>query len=128
MGENFDLKITAQSLEKLRLKQITIDDFLAETFNGDEGKNYVQMCAALKAYHHQNGGAPEVLAFEIERLKFNPDTLTGSFGCKFKVSFFFGCDDLHIDKNDTISWQFKINAEARSMHFIGEEPWNSDGN
>jgi hypothetical protein len=128
MGENFDLKITAQSLEQIRLQQITIGNFLTEVFKGDEGKNYLQMCAALKAYHHQNGGAPEVLAFEIERLKFSPNTLTGSFDCKFKVSFFFGCDDLHIDKNDTISWRFEINAGACSIHLTGEEPWNSDGN
>jgi len=126
MGENFDLKIIAQSLEQLRLQQITTDDFLTEVFKANEGKNYLQMCTALKAYHHQNGGAPEVLAFEISRLKFNQDTLSGSFDCKFKVSFFFGCDDLHIDKNDTVNWQFKINAANYSIHFTGEEPWNSD--
>jgi len=126
MGETLNLKFNAQILEQLLAQQITFTDFLTEVFKGNEGKNYLQMCAALKAYHHQNGGAPEVLEFEITQPKFNPNTLSGSFNCKFKVSFFFGCDDLHIDKNDTINWQFEIDSHTPIMHLSGEEPWSSE--
>jgi hypothetical protein len=126
MSENLNLKFNAQILEQLLSQQITFMDFLTEVFKGNEGKNYLQMCTALKAYHHQNGGAPEVLEFEITQPQFNPNTLSGSFSCKFKVSFFFGCDDLHIDKNDTISWQFKIDSSACIIHLHGEEPWSSE--
>lgn len=126
MGENLDLKFNAQCLDRLLAQQITFADFLTEVFNANQGNNYLQMCAALKAYHHQNGGAPEVLEFEITQPKFNPGTLSGSFTCKFKVSFFFGCDDLHIDKNDTISWQLKIDKNINTLHLKGEEPWSSE--
>jgi hypothetical protein len=88
MGEKLDLKFNTQILERLLTKQLTFMDFLTEVFKDNEGKNYLQMCAALKAYHHQNGGAPEVLEFEITQPLFNHGTLSGSFNCKFKVSFF----------------------------------------
>ena len=126
MGENLDLKFSSQSLEQLLLQQISFVDFLKEVFKGNEGKNYWQMCAALKAYHHQNGGAPEVLEFEITQPVFNAGTLSGSFNSKFSISFFFGCDDLHINKNDTINWQFKIDSSSFTLHLTGEEPWSSD--
>lgn len=126
MGEKLDLKFNAQILKQLLAQQITFTDFLTEIFKGNEGKNYLQMCGALKAYHHQNGGAPEVLEFEITQPQFNPAALSGSFNCRFKVSFFFGCDDLHIDKNDIINWQLKIDGSANMMHLNGEEPWSSE--
>jgi hypothetical protein len=126
MGENLDLKFNAQYLEQLLSQQITFVDFLNNVFKGNEGNNYLQMCAALKAYHHQNGGAPEVLEFEITQAHFNPHTLSGNFICKFKVSFFFGCDDLHINKNDTINWQLKIDSNTGIIHLHGEEPWSSE--
>ncbi|OKS85592.1 hypothetical protein [Mucilaginibacter polytrichastri] len=128
MGEKLDLQFTPQSFGQLLLQHIPVEDFLTEVFKGDEGKNYQKMCSALKAYHHQNGGAPEVVAFETDGLKFDLATLSGSFVCKFKVSFFFGCDDLYIDKLDSISWQFKIDKAAHLIHFTGEEPWSIDGN
>jgi hypothetical protein len=126
MGENLYFKIDPQTFEQLLAQKTTFGEFLNEVFKGNEGKNYLQMCAALKAYHHQNGGAPEVLKFEITQPQFNPGTLAGSFNCKFKVSFFFGCDDLHIDKNDTINWQLKIDNNTHVMHLSGEEPWSSE--
>lgn len=123
MGESLNLKFDAQILEQLLARQIIFVNFLDEVFKGNDGNNYLQMCAALKAYHHQNGGAPEVLEFTITEPKFNAVTLSGSFNCKFKVSFFFGCDDLHIDKNDTINWQFNIDSNRHIIHLNGEEPW-----
>ncbi|WCT10862.1 hypothetical protein [Mucilaginibacter jinjuensis] len=126
MGEKLDLQFALQLLEQLQSQQISFTDFLNKVFNYNEGKNYLQMCAALKAYHHQNGGAPEVLEFEITQVSYNAGTLSGSFNCKFKVSFFFGCDDLHIDKNDTISWEFKIDDHSCTLHLTGEEPWSSE--
>ncbi|WP_183557062.1 hypothetical protein [Mucilaginibacter sp. SP1R1] len=126
MAKDFKSAVSADKLQEILSKEITIEQFLSDFFNEKGSKPYTDFCRALASYHDEEGGSPEVREFEIIRFGFDTDKLTGEFTCAFTVYFFFGCSGINSDKRDTITWKFKIDAEDLNIAFTGEEPWVSD--
>ena len=126
MRPKFTLPYFEEDLESLLNKDLTIEEFLDYLFNDEEDVSYTEMCGRLIGYHDTEGGAPEVTDFEILEAEFDDTTLTGSFDTEFTAHFNYGCDDYNKEKDDTITWDFKIDKENLVVEFTGEEPWRTD--
>lgn len=121
MAKDFDLPIDPQLLKQLSDSEVSMDRFLAIFFNNQQ--NHAGICQGLASYFYDDGGSPEVREFEIINALINTDSLTGSFKCIFKVYFFFTCSDVKNQKNENITWKFKIDKAGLTIAFIGEDPW-----
>lgn len=125
MAEKLELTTSQQNIAKLLAGSLNIDNFLNQLFQ--DPANHTAMCASLQEYHRNDGGSPEVHAFEIIRVAFNPDSLTGRFTCKFRVQYHYTCSDVRNDAGDTIVWDFKLDKENGMLYLTGEEPLVRDG-
>lgn len=121
MAKDFKLPVSVNELEKLVDSALPIAGFLSGFFAGDE--NNANLRQGLASYFYDNGGSPEVRDFELTDIRFNADSLTGSFKCLFTVYYFFTCSDIKNDKRENITWKFKIDKADLTIAFTGEEPW-----
>lgn len=126
MREKFSLPYYEDELKQLLKKEIDIETFLEKVFFDQEGITHSEMCGRLMSYHSDDGGAPDVSDYEIVDVKFNYDTLKGSFETEFQVYYFYGCSDLNNDEEDSIMWDFTINRDLKIVEFLGEEPWKRE--
>lgn len=124
MAEKLEFNCNHDSLQGLINSSTTIADFLKELFT--DPLKHLQMCSALQAYHRNDGGSPEVHAFDIENAVFNSDSLNGRFRCRFKVIYHYTCSDVHNTAGDTIDWTFKI--ADNNLFLTGEEVLERDSN
>lgn len=122
MAEKLEFNCNDADLQNLLNNNTTITDFLNNLFSHPE--NYKQMCAALQAYHRNDGGSPEVHAFEVENAILNADNISGRFRCRFRVKYHYTCSDVHNSAADTINWDFRI-ADA-TIYLTGEEVLERD--
>jgi hypothetical protein len=125
MAEKLDIVLSKAHLEQLLNGKLTIDNFLKHQFSN--AVNHAAMCSALQEYHRNDGGSPEVHVFDVMNGSFNPQTLTGSFRCNFRVIYHYTCSDVRNNAADTIDWDFKIDALSRNLYLTGEETLERDG-
>ena len=124
MVRDFELPVLANDLSRLIEDQLSIQQFLDRLFTDQE--TYTTFCQSLASYYYADGGSPEVREFTVSNTNFNKQTLTGSFKCSFKVYYFFTCSDIKNDKNEYLTWTFKIDNQANKITLAGEEPWIID--
>lgn len=125
MSEKLQLTVTKSNLEDLTKGKITIDAFLNKLLSVKE--HHALMCAGLQEYHRNDGGSPEVHAFEIVHASFNPDNLIGHFTCKFRVKYHYTCSDVRNEASDTITWSFKPDIANCTLNLTGEKVLERDG-
>lgn len=123
MAEKLELPINPSQLQVLKLGSISIDDFINEIFKDQQ--HHTQMCLALREYHRNDGGSPEIDVFTIVNAVFNANESTGRFRTVFKIRYHYTCSDVRNTANDTIDWNFKIEKDL--MLLTGEEPWVREG-
>ncbi|MDT3402724.1 hypothetical protein [Mucilaginibacter terrae] len=123
MAEKLEFNCTQDLLQNLINGNTPIADFLNNLFADPEKRS--QMCSALQAYHRNDGGSPEVHAFEVANPSFDVASLTGRFRCRFQIDYFFTCSDLRNVGADTIDWDFKI--ENNTLYLTGETVLERDG-
>lgn len=126
MAEKLELPINPSQLKQLQAGSISIDDFLNQLFKDQQ--HHTQMCAALQEYHRNDGGSPEVDAFEVVNAAFSSETLSGRFRCKFRVNYHYTCSDVRNKAMDTIDWDFKVDKEQYRLLLTGEETLERDFN
>jgi len=122
MAEKLEFNCNEADLHGLTNGSIPIADFLNNLFTDTE--KYTQMCSALQAYHRNDGGSPEVHAFEVAKPFFDNSNSTGRFRCRFQIDYFFTCSDLRNVGADTIDWDFRI--ENNTLYLTGEEVLERD--
>lgn len=122
MAEKLEFNCKQNNLEQFISCNIQIADFLNDLFTDPLKQS--QMCAALQSYHRNDGGSPEVHAFEIENAVFNAESLAGRFRCRFRVIYHYTCSDVHNSAGDTIDWTFKIADDI--LFLTGEEVLERD--
>ena len=125
MAENITLQIPAVQLQQITGKEIDLESLLDVLFADKD--NHALMCNRLERYHWGSGTFPQVEAFTLEHIKFDAETLTGKFRCRFRVGFSFTCSGTTGGQNDTIAWDVKIDPEKQIMFLYGEEPLMRDG-
>jgi hypothetical protein len=126
MAENLELSINPLQLEGLQLGNTRIDDFINELFK--DNNRHKKMCLALQEYHRNDGGSPEVDAFEVQNVTYNAEALSGRFRCKFRVNYHYTCSDVHNNAMDTIDWDFRIDKDYYRLLLTGEETLERDFN
>jgi len=126
MAEKLELPINPSQFEGLQSGNISINDFINEIFSNEQYQ--AQMCLALQGYHRNDGGSPEVDAFEVENATYNADVLRGHFRCKFTVNYHYTCSDVRNKAIDTIDWDFKIDKANNRLLLTGEETLERDFN
>ncbi len=124
MNKDFSLSISANELAKLMAGVISIQQFWDNLM--EDKYAHSAFCQSLASYYHEDGGSPEVREFTITDAKFDKQTLAGSLKCSFKVYYFFTCSDIKNDKNDYLTWTFKIDNTTNKIALAGEEPWIID--
>ncbi len=124
MTKDFELSASANEVSKLMDGEISIQQFW-DNLMEDKDAHYT-FCRSLASYYHDDGGSPEVREFTIADTKFDKETLSGSLKCSFKVYYFFTCSDIKNDKNDYLTWTFKIDNTTNKIALAGEEPWIID--
>lgn len=124
MAKDFELLVSANELSKMVEDRISIQRFLDDLLTDKD--TYTTFCQSLASYYYDDGGSPEVREFTISNTNFNKQTLTGSFKCSFKVHYFFTCSDIKNDKNEYLTWTFKIDKQTNKIALSGEEPWIID--
>jgi hypothetical protein len=124
MAKDFELLVSANELSKLVDGTISIQHFLDTLFT--DKNTYTTFSQSLASYYYDHSGSPEVREFTVTDTNFNKQTLTGSFKCSFKVYYFFTCSDIKNDKNEYLTWTFKIDNQTNKITFAGEEPWVID--
>jgi hypothetical protein len=125
MSEKLDIIFPKDNFEGLINGKTTIEDFLIDEFT--KASNHAVMCNALKEYHRNDGGSPEVHDFEIVNTKFDTNKLTGRFRTSFKINYHYTCSDVHNTAKDTIDWDFVVDSTNNIIHLTGEEPLVRDG-
>lgn len=123
MAEKLEFNCNEADLHGLTNGNIPIADFLNNLFT--DPQKYTQMCSALQAYHRNDGGSPEVHAFEVAKPFFDAVSSTGRFRCRFQIDYFFTCSDLRNVGADTIDWDFRI--ENNTLYLTGETVLERDG-
>jgi len=126
MAEKLELPINPSQLNHLQARKISVDDFINELFKDEQ--HYAMMCSALQEYHRNDGGSPEVAAFEVVNAFYDSNTLSGTFRCKFRVNYHYTCSDVRNDATDTIDWGFKIDKDHYRLLLTGEETLERDFN
>ncbi len=121
MAEAFKANLTAG----ISIPITNAELFLEEVFVVDE--NRAMMCKMLERYHWGMGTSPQVDDFCIELVKPDAGGLSGSFRCRYRVSYSFTCSGIESGENSTTAWQYSINIEGNTVHFKGEEPLTRDG-
>jgi hypothetical protein len=125
MAEKLEIGFLKAHLDELLNSGTTIDDFLKHQFTN--AVNHAAMCNALKEYHRNDGGSPEVHDFEIANTKFDIDKLTGRFRTSFKINYHYTCSDVRNTAKDTIDWDFTVDSSDNIIHLTGEEPLVREG-
>jgi hypothetical protein len=120
MAEKLQLTFLKAQLGRLLDGEVSVDDFLTDIFA--DAANHAAMCNALREYHRNDGGSPEVDAFEIVNTKFDASQLTGRFRTTFKVNYHFTCSDVRNTAKDTIDWDLQIDSANAIINLTGEEP------
>jgi hypothetical protein len=126
MAEKLDLPISPTPFEGLQAGNISIEDFINGLFKDQQPQT--KMCLALQEYHRNDGGSPEVDAFEVQNVTYNAEALSGSFRCKFRVNYHYTCSDVRNNAMDTIDWDFRIDKDNCMLILIGEETLERDFN
>ena len=126
MAEKLELPFSATEFYTLLNENQSSEDFLNNLFQDKD--NHKLMCSALQEYHRNDGGSPEVHAFELMRITFTPATLTGRFTCKFRVKYHYTCSDIRNEAGDSIVWDFKIDTANYVLYLSGEEILERDTN
>lgn len=126
MAEKLELLINPSQFEGLQSGNISIHDFINELFTDQQ--QHEKMCSALQEYHRNDGGSPEVDAYEVENTTYNADVLSGHFRCKFTVNYHYTCSDVRNKAIDTIDWDFKIDKDNNRLLLTGEETLERDFN
>jgi hypothetical protein len=98
--------------------EIELKDFLEETLH-DRGDGcsgaYDDILPSLLEFHKDDGGSPEVPEFEIADCSYDKETNAGKVRLAYKVSFSFGCADIHRTDNFTETCKFGIDTERKKL-------------
>jgi hypothetical protein len=121
VAKDFELPVDIDFLDQLQTEDSSPGQLLKSMF--DDKAARASLCQALASYFYDDGGSPEVREFEIVKATLNSDNLSGSLKCDFTVHYFFTCSDIKNQKNENITWQFKVDSSNFKIEFIGEEPW-----
>lgn len=77
--------------------------------------NYHKLAYELQR-EFRHGGSPDVMRIHFDRIKFDGNTGKGSFRIVLDIGFTFGCEDLHVEKqNQTSEWTFAIDKTAKNI-------------
>jgi hypothetical protein len=120
MAEKLQLSFEKAHMGRLLDGEITVENFLKDIY--ENAANHAAMCNALREYHRNDGGSPEVDAFEIVNISFDANQLTGRFRTAFKVNYHFTCSDVRNTAKDTIDWDLVIDSANSIINLTGEEP------
>jgi hypothetical protein len=119
MAENLQIHTTTEHITALLSGRITYQQFLTDMFSIPA--NHSQMCIALREYHRNDGGSPEVHDFELQNFKLDTEHAKGRFRCRFEVLYHFTCSDVRNKAFDTIDWEMVIDRENAILKLTGEE-------
>ncbi len=95
--------------------------FLEHVLCNKESDNaglYNDMKVALLAYQKADGGSPVLNDYQIADYWFDDNTLTGKLKFKYKVSFTYGCADIHRTDEFTETCKFEITPDEKLLLFI----------
>lgn len=126
MAEKLEIRIEPRQIEGLQNGSIPVNDFLNQLFADQH--THAAMCLALKEYHRNDGGSPEVDSFEVVNIVYDAGVLNGRFRCKFKVNYHYTCSDVRNHAADTIDWGFKLDKDNGLLLLTGEDILERDFN
>lgn len=126
MREEFALSVDYALSEQLTKHQITIEQFVQAAIGEKNSKSHQEMCSRLLAYHLEDGGSPVIADFDISNIKYNAENLKGSFKTDFNIMRTYVCSAVSNLAKDTITWDFKVSHELKTIIFTGEEQWQRD--
>lgn len=126
MAEKIELTLNSLKFENLQAGTVGVDEFINDMFSNPQ--HHASMCLALKEYHRNDGGSPEVDAFEVVNTAYHAASLSGRFRCKFHINYHYTCSDVRNRLADTIDWTFRIDQDQGTVFLTGEETLERDYN
>lgn len=101
------------SLNNEQLNSVSnIENLLNDLFRSDTD-NYHKLAYELQREFKQ-GGSPDVMRINFDRIKFDENTGKGSLRIVLDIDFTFGCEDMRVEKQDqTSEWTFTIDKSAK---------------
>jgi len=126
MAEKLEIRVDHRQIEGLQDGSIPVNDFLNQLFMDQH--THAAMCLALKEYHRNDGGSPEVDTFEAVNAFYDAEKLSGKFRCVFQVNYHYTCSDVRNKAMDTIDWNFKVDQHLYQLLLTGEETLERDFN
>jgi hypothetical protein len=99
-------------------KEIELQDLLKEVFydrSYDYYRPYESIISSLLDFHKDDGGSPENSGFEIVDCSYDVTTNIGKVRMAYKVSFSFGCADIHRTDEFTETSKFWIDMDHKKL-------------
>lgn len=117
--------------QKLNLREIIIQDFLQSLINKNDSDNAVDNAFAvieriLREYHFNDGGSPYIEGFEISNAEYNTETKRGKIWLRYRIDYYFGCEDRSAGTAFNESYNFVIDTEALLLTINFPEPAQRD--
>jgi hypothetical protein len=126
MTKKFSIPIHKSVVRMLLEGTVDINQYFDENYAAFESKlNY-----CLLEYHQGVGGSQTLFESHIDDendlLKFDLESLEGTFHVNYEIEYYFGCDDINrIDKHH-MNWKFTIDKSDFTITFEGEPDWEID--
>jgi hypothetical protein len=116
MTNSFSIKLQSGQLDELKNHPDEALKFLNGLFE-PLSDNYDQLKHALEREFRPEG-SPEVVRFNLDRIKFDAVTGYGSFRVVLDIEFGFGCEDIVTSKKDqTSEWTFLVDEKLSIINF-----------
>lgn len=111
------LESTKELITQLQEGKITIDVFLEQHFNENDGK----IEWALREPHLGDGGAPSVSSYDIDNAELDIKTLEGSFEFLYVIGYYFGCDNMNNSHEFDAVCEFEIDRKNQELILFFED-------
>lgn len=112
--ETIAIALREEQLNSLSQTSANIGKLLDDLFRPHTG-NYQKLAYELQREFKQ-GGSPDVMRLNFDRIKFDQTTGKGSLRIVLDIDFTFGCEDVRVQKQDqTSEWTFAIDKSAKTF-------------
>lgn len=119
------------SYQKLTSEEITAEGFLLLLLNksntdGLENDAFPVIERILLEYHFNDGGSPYIEGFEITNAEYQPETRKGRVWLKYRIDYYFGCEDRSAGTTFNEGYNFEINTDASILNLYFPESVQRD--
>ncbi|RVU02630.1 hypothetical protein EOD41_01435 [Mucilaginibacter limnophilus] len=114
-----------ESYQKLSTQQTSIQNFISLLIykNNDV---FPAIERILREYHFNDGGSPYIEGFEITNAEYQPDTRKGRIWLKYRIDYYFGCEDRSAGTTFNEGYNFEIDPDASILKLYFPEPVQRD--